>query len=253
MVASAPPTPCPNCGAAPAGRYCHDCGQDNRLLRLDGRLIAKETLQNALGWDSALANTVRGLLRGPGRLVEEYAGGRRRRFVHPARFCLLSLTLWFVVTRVLFLDPMESSGIQISTTGAEGDAADFAAGVRAFLTRHLDLMLFLALPLRAVLLRAFFRSSGRNVAEAMVLVLYVSGLGFLLGAVLAPVQALGWEAAGSLRPLLTVVWTYWAALQFFGHGRLATLWRTVCVVVLHAAVTVLLFLAVAVPWVLVTG
>lgn len=246
---SGSPASCPNCGTPAAGPYCSTCGQDNRVARLDAARIAKEVFQNLVGWDSALGHTLKGLLRAPGRLAAEYASGRRRRFVNPARFCLLSLALWFLATRVLFIDPMEASGIRITGSSSEA-AARLAGEVRAFLARHLDVLMFLSLPLRALLLRLFFRRSRRNLAECLVVVLYVAGFGYLLGMLLAPLHKLGYAWVVPARPLLTLVWSYRAALGFFGKGRLATLWRILLVSLLHTIGTIVFFGLVAVPWVL---
>ena len=161
---------CPNCGATAVGRYCSDCGQDNSLVRLDGGRIARELFENLVGWDSALVHTFQGLVRSPGHLVAEYVSGRRRRFINPARFCFLSLALWFLTSRLLQIDPLDASGIKI-TGSSSARSAEIADGVRQFIGRHLDVLMFLSLPLRALLLRVFFRRTGRNVAECLVLVL----------------------------------------------------------------------------------
>ena len=96
-------------GAAASGRYCPECGQDNRKARLDARGITSELIQNLVGWDSALMHTFSGLLRSPGHLVAEYVSGRRRRFINPARFCFLSLALWFLTNRLFQIDPLDAS------------------------------------------------------------------------------------------------------------------------------------------------
>jgi len=251
MTTGAPATTCPNCDHPGEGRYCPRCGQDNRLARLDAMQIAGEVVQNFVGWDSALGHTLKGLVRSPGGMVSEYVAGRRRRYVNPARFCLLSLAAWFLATRVLFLDPMEATGINISGSSG-GETAKLVEEIRDFLARHLDILLFFALPVRAVLLRLFFRGSGRNFAECLTMVLYVAGFGFLVGVLLAPLLAMDQAWAGNVRPLLTFSWSYWAALGFFGRGWFATLWRILCVSILHAIGTFVFFGLVAVPWVLLT-
>ncbi len=238
---------CPNCGRAATGRWCADCGQDNRVERLDTRGLLADFLQNVTGWESRLGSTLRGMLRSPGRLIDEYVSGKRRSFVNPVRWCLVSLALWLLAARVFGLDPLDASGFQI--TNSSGQHSEVVARVRGFLGRNLELLMFLALPLRALLLRWMFRRSGRNLAECMVMVLFVSGAGYLLGAVLVPLSLLELDGIEKLRPLLSIALSYWAALGFLGHARWSTLWRVLIVTLLHAIGTIVLFAAVALPWV----
>ena len=144
---------------------------------------------------------------------------------------------------------MEVSGIRIT---GQDENAELMAAIRDFVARHLDLLMFLSLPLRAVLLRTFFRRSGRNLAECLVLVLYVAGFGYLLGMLSAPLMLLGQTWTVLARSVLTFVWSYWAALGFFRRGALATLWRMATVAFLHTIGTFVIFGLVAVPWVVLT-
>ncbi|MCB9914935.1 MAG: DUF3667 domain-containing protein [Planctomycetes bacterium] len=248
------PSDCPNCGVASAvgGSFCPSCGQDNARPRLEARAVLLDALHNFVGWESALARTLRGLVTGPGRMVNAYVAGRRRAYVNPARFCLLSLALWFFATRAVGLDPLDSSGVRFDATGSEG-AQHVAAEVRNLLQRHLDLLMYLSLPILALALRGLFRRRERNLAECLVLVLYLAGFRYLVTAALAPVQAtlgfgqvLGRVVAGPL-------WLTWAARDFFGTAWWGSLWRTLVAMLLHMLGTVLLFGAVVVPWVLLGG
>jgi hypothetical protein len=126
-------------------------------VRLETRGVLKQSFQNLIGWDSALGRTL------SGSLIHDYVSGRRRRFVNPARFCLLSLTLWFLATRLFGIDPVDMAGINV--TSNSGNNREIAAEIRDFIGSNLDLLMFLSLPLRALLMRTFFRGSGRNLAE----------------------------------------------------------------------------------------
>jgi hypothetical protein len=250
MVEPSATTICPNCERPALARYCAHCGQDNRVGRLESRRIAGEFVRNLTGWDTALGFTLKGLLRSPGAMAADYVSGRRRRFVNPARFCLLSLALWLLTARVVGLDPLDASGLKI--TNSSGSYSSEVTAIKAFIATNLEVLLFLSLPLRALLLRAVFRRAGRNVAECLVMVLYVAGASYLLGTLLAPFAALEQSWATPLRPLLAIAWSYWAALGFFRSGWFGTLWRIVLVSLLHVTATVILFAGVAVPWVLLT-
>lgn len=253
MTTPAPsPEGCPNCGARRAGRFCAECGQDNARARLELRAIVLSGIHSMLGWDTALGRTLRELARAPGRLAAEYASGRRRRYVNPARFCLFALALWLLLTRAVGLDAFDQTGMRITSSSADPEH-DPTAAVRAFVETHLDVLLYLTLPLRAVWLRVFFRRSSRNVAENLVLVFYVSAFGYLLGVLSTPLHVLGWTWATPLRQFITLGWLVWAAHDFHRRGWFATAWRTCAAALLHAFSTVLVIAAITIPWILLTG
>jgi hypothetical protein len=236
-----PAVPCPNCGA-PSARYCPACGQDNARPRLEAREVLLDAFHNLVGWDSALARTLRGLAVDPGGLAADYVAGRRRRFVQPARFCLLALALWFLFARSLGFDPMELAGFKFEPGEGTGEEAARILRVREFLARNFEVLLYLSLPLRAALLRWFFPRSGRNLAECVVLVLYLAGFGYLLGFVASPILVVDERAGLLVQNLASLTWSVRAARTFFGAGWWAAGWRSLVAAVVHVLGTALLAL-----------
>ncbi len=212
--------------------------------------MLSDATQNFFGWDSALVRTLLGLARSPADVVSEYVDGRRRRYVNPARFCLLSLGLWFLAIRLLGLDAMRLSGIEVQPGSAPSRANAVAAELQAFLTGNLELLLYLTLPLLALILRALFRGSQRNLAECLVLVLFLSGFRFLATAAVAPLEASTGFAINAARLVFGPVWLVRAAHGFFGTTWLGATWRIVLGLGLFMLATLCCFAAVALPWVL---
>ena len=246
---------CPNCGTplveGPQHPFCPSCGQNNSRPRLEAKAVLLDAFQSFVGWDSALANTVGGLFKNPGRLVANYVKGRRRYYVNPARFCLLTSAFWYLAMQLADLDTMAASGISI--TGSSSDAAaDLAGRIRDFIGRNLELMQYLSLPLLAGALRLTFRKAGRNLAECLVFVMFLYGFRFLMSLVAVPFAFLHPEAIQWRRYVFGLGWTIWAAKTFFGVGVWSTLWRTTTAMFLHFFGTILLFALIAVPWVMMT-
>ena len=241
--------PCPNCGAPGVDRFCPSCGQDNRRARLELKPVLGETLETLVGWESALVATLRGLVVDPGGMVKDYVEGRRRRYVNPARFCLLSLALWFLVMKGFDLDALRDMGFKITSTGAEpgSERMLFAEDLRRFLGSNLQVLLYVTLPLEALLLRVAFRRSGRNLAENLALVLYLAGFSYLLGLVAAPFQALGLELARPVRVLISFVWLVRAVRGFHGAGWVSAILRSLLVSFGHVVGTVIVFILVGIP------
>lgn len=247
---ASPPRACPNCATQSAGRYCPACGQDNGQERLTTRAVLLDALANFVNWDSALMMTLRGLFTRPGEVAREYVRGRRKRYVSPARLCLITLALWLVVTRWLGVDPLEAAGFRFDSNEPGSRAAQIAAEVRAFLGAHLDLLLYLALPLKAWLTKRLFPRTDDNLAECFVLVLFVASFGFLIGILLTPLAAFEPRAAMTLRQLIGFIWAIRAAREFFGVGWISAALRMALVVALHMLGAALLFALLALPFIL---
>ncbi len=249
---------CPNCAHPSAGRYCPACGQDNARARLDSRAVVLSTVQNLVGVDSALVRTLRGLVRDPGGLGREYIGGRRRRFVNPARFCLLSLALWFFVGRLFGFDALEATGMNVSSNTGDAETKRRIADFTFQLAKYLDLLMYLSLPVFAVFLRLASRRTGRNLAEVLVLVLYVEGVHFLIAVVLLPVQFAVHGTSLSALPQVIRFAVYTAfALRairgFFGFTWRGAAWRFAVCKAGHVLVLVLALITLLIAWIGTTG
>jgi hypothetical protein len=88
---------CPECETGLAGDYCHGCGEKRPEARdLTVRHFFTEAAQELTSVEhSKLYHTVRALLLRPGFLTNEWAAGRRRRYLKPLNLCLAIVALNF--------------------------------------------------------------------------------------------------------------------------------------------------------------
>jgi hypothetical protein len=102
-------THCENCGALLTGHWCSICGQPAIDYRRSFRHVIADVLDSFLNWDSKFFATIGLLITRPWRLTNEFLGGRRVRYLHPARLYLLaSILFFFAVTywvKSAHLDP----------------------------------------------------------------------------------------------------------------------------------------------------
>lgn len=93
---------CVTCGAALAGKYCHECGElspaahDPRLSR-----FVRDAASGAFDLDSRLWLSFRMLFLKPGHLTREFIRGRRRPYLGPVQIFLLANLLFFAVLSTL--------------------------------------------------------------------------------------------------------------------------------------------------------
>lgn len=240
--------------------------------------LAREVVGQWFNLDAALAHTLRDLTRDPGAMTAAYVAGRRARYVHPFKYCLVVTLLYFFCLNLLAIDPTRI-GAEMGESMARGSAAEQApaadapstavpstdapstdapstaadAQLEAFLNeisavyqRHSNNILFLTLPLLALALRVLFRASGRNVAECYAFLLYVTGHARLLTVVLLPLAVWMPGLVAVVGLLFTIGYTAWAARAFFAVGWWRALVRIAVAKIGYTVVTSAVFMLVVV-------
>lgn len=89
--------PCLNCGARLDGPFCSQCGQRALLPEPPLAELFSEAWDAFVSVDGKIVTTLRLLLAKPGALTAEYLRGRRARFVPPLRLYLLCSLAFFLI------------------------------------------------------------------------------------------------------------------------------------------------------------
>ena len=139
---------CRNCQTTLEGTYCPNCGQkDVDLERALGELVG-EVLRETLDVDGRAWRTVRTLFVSPGALTSEYLLGRRRSYTPPLRL-YLAISVSFFVLMAWFA----SEGVLLDA----GQTVQLDAATQAqFLSTELPKLMFVLLPVFALLIKALF-------------------------------------------------------------------------------------------------
>ena len=90
-------TTCLNCGSALGGTFCSECGQRAAPAHPSLRELGGEAFAEFSGWDGKIAETVRALIRKPGKLTVEFLEGRRARYISPLRLYLWCSVIYFLL------------------------------------------------------------------------------------------------------------------------------------------------------------
>ena len=140
---------CKNCGTPLEARYCPECGQRGIDLERPLPELLGEALRETLDVDGRAARTLWTLIRRPGLLTSEYLAGRRRRYSPPFRLYLIISLLFFVLTAWV-----AGQGILLD----EGQTLEVdAAGQARLFADYVPRLMFVLLPVFALLLKAAFR------------------------------------------------------------------------------------------------
>lgn len=111
---------CRNCGAEADDLFCPHCGQETRIALPTAPQFMREAAGRFVALDSRLWRTLALLLTRPGFLTNAYLGGRRMRYVRPARLFLFTSIIAFALVR--FVGGADLIGL--GDKGADGIASN---------------------------------------------------------------------------------------------------------------------------------
>jgi hypothetical protein len=142
-------TPCKNCGTPLEARFCPQCGQKNIDLERPLPALLGEAIRESFDVDGRAIRTLWTLLRRPGLLTSEFLAGRRRLYSPPFRLYLVISVLFFVLAAWI-----AGQGILLS----EGQTVEKdAVGQARLFADYVPRLMFILLPVFALLLKAAFR------------------------------------------------------------------------------------------------
>ena len=235
---------CLDCGAPLTGRFCAVCGQKDEPLKRGLKDLALEFFQHPL-IDTKLWKSLVPLVLRPGALTDEYLAGRRTRYVRPLKLYLTVSVTFFALLTLLVptgtvkvhvgsgppAGPVEAhkekpreqkhlplkwldDRFQKKVEALEGPGGEtFAQAVGAKTTERIPKMVFLLLPLSAVLFKLFWWR--RYFVEHLVFSLHLHAYAFLTAMLLFPkwppltVAYLVWNSVYSARAFKRVYRDGW--------------------------------------------
>ena len=169
---------CLNCGATLTGEYCAECGQRDIDLERPFPALAREVVEESLQLDGRAASTLFTLIRQPGELTRQYLAGRRRLYTSPLRLYLVVSVLFFLVA---------AGGVGQGVLLSDGQTIESHASQQAqFLADELPQLMFLLLPVFALLLKLCFRD--RRYFHHLIHSLHLHTAAYLVLAMLLPLE-----------------------------------------------------------------
>ncbi len=235
FAGGAPTENCLNCGEVLSGQHCAHCGQRARVRVLSLWGLLRDVAGDLLNWDARLWRTLRPLAFTPGFLTREYLLGRRSAYTPPFRMYLILSLLFFVLAPldgdvVLGFGSggaVREAGAPISVqTGPSADdvketcdkdlrinVGPFAeaweprlrqachrvlsdpGGFGTAMLDNIPRMMFVFLPLVALIMHLLYVGSGRFYVEHLLFFVHFHGA-FFLGALCVMLLGLGERIPG---------------------------------------------------------
>lgn len=165
---------CKNCGTALAARYCPQCGQRDIDLQRPFFALFRDLLYETFDLDGRAARTIVTMFVHPGVLTARFLDGHRRQYTPPVRLYLVVSVLFFLVVAWVV-----RRGILFDVN------ADSAGEVRV-LAEDLPTLMFVLLPVFALLLKAAYRR--RLYFDHLIHALHLHTAAYAVLAVLLPTE-----------------------------------------------------------------
>jgi hypothetical protein len=137
------------------------------------RPVLTDMLHETMDIDGRLLHTLKTLLLKPGLLSLEYRNGRRTRYTPPLRMYLVISILFFLLISVLGFGGSFDASTGASNSGGQAE--------------HYPKLMFLLLPLFALILQLLFR--GTFYLSNLVFAIHIHCFAYLVFAVIVPMEA----------------------------------------------------------------
>lgn len=173
---------CPNCGRSLDGGYCAGCGQKVAPIDPTFHDLLHDLTHEFLHVDGKIFHSVRLLLTRPGFLSREYFEGRRARYVSPIRLYLIFSVLFFVLSAALSTPLTEVDKAELAKVGGTAQKLsdpEVAHRLETWLPR----VMFVLVPLSAVIVALVTRAAKRNYPQHLYFALHVHAAIFAIIAV----------------------------------------------------------------------
>lgn len=166
---------CKNCNATLNGNYCSQCGQKHTTGRIFFSDVKDDFFTYFIDLSSPLPRTAIGMLTQPGKLIRRYIKGERKKFYQPVQYFVLSVAFYYFVRWLTQYDPVDI-GYQLSgATPPDPAQMNLREKTSVFMSKHVNLLLFLLIGISSGFFRLFFRKAEVNYTEYLVFGFYTVG------------------------------------------------------------------------------
>lgn len=240
---------CLNCGAPVAGNYCSSCGQKAQVSRLSLSQLWMDFQSRIYGFDGVFPRTVKDLTVRPGKVVDDFIKGVRIRYVGPAGYFFLILTISILLMELTGFDLFEFSKSTTPIVEVQSDRqTEFARLITDFVYKNMRLVKFGTIPINAFWIWLFTRRKGYNFIESSVPSFYAQGqMEFFFIINIVVLYFFHWHFYQWVFVIEPLYYGFMFA-TWFGGRQVSQFFKGILVWVLSYLVYILVFTAGAVIW-----
>ena len=205
---------CLNCGADVEMNFCPRCGQTIHIHRYTVKHILHDFFHSFTHVDSGILFLIKELTIRPGTVAREYIEGKRKKYFSPMQYLLLGIA----IVTFLSVNLQLGTGL-IGNYEVKGESLqNFTEQFLPFFYKSYNIFQFLTIPLTAFYSWLFFRKSGFNYSENMILNTFLIGQRHLLYLIFIPFLYYFPENSRDIITVHMIIWSFYfiyAYIQFF--------------------------------------
>lgn len=204
---------CKNCNLIYKGNFCPRCGQNATVKRFDFKYFLKESFLSSLDIENGFFPTIKSLTLTPGKSLREYLAGKRLSLTIPMRYLIVMGAIAAIITIRYKIFVNESSN------EAPIAILNFMdKGFWEYATEFITILNIITVPVFAFFTFVFFRKSGYNYSENLVMNMYITAHQLFILLVFFPLIELlpSYKSAILFNySIVTISYNFWAFLSFF--------------------------------------
>jgi len=234
---------CKNCGLRVEGNFCSHCGQKASIGRITVANFLHEVSESIFQINRGFFYTLGELFVRPGKSIDEFLQGKRKRHFKPIAYLIALSTAYFLTTQITG----QNTWVGDIITGwmnhaTEQDAnADLPEVATWFLTNYAYATLLL-LPVFSLASYLSFFPFGKTYLEHIVINSYITGQQAIFYTLFIVVSTvIDSYIVGALPLFIAIAYTFWVYWQLFPQGnRAVNILRSILTYILYLVFSVVL-------------
>lgn len=204
---------CKNCNLIYKGNFCPRCGQNATVKRFDFKYFLKESFLSSLDIENGFFPSIKALTLTPGKSIRQYLAGKRLSLTIPMRYLIVMGAIAAIVSirYKIFVDEGSNEAPLALLNFMDKGFWDYA-------TEFLTVLNIVTVPVFAYFTFIFFRKSGYNYSENLVMNMYITAHQLFILLVFFPVIELFLSNKIFIiyvYSIVTISYNFWAYLSFF--------------------------------------
>ena len=201
---------CTNCNLEIDQNYCANCGNPNVLKRIDSHYIIHE-MEHLIHFERGLFYTIKELAIRPVESIKNYLYKNRIQFVKPVFFIIVTSLLYTFINKYFHIEDGNVAYIEAQQSTI---VVIFKWVQDNYGYANIIMGLFIAF-----WIKLFFRKSGCNYFELLILLCFVMGIGMLIYSVFGILKGLMNFDQMAVASVIAFIYSAWAIGQFFGKNK----------------------------------